>query len=183
MRTVTRIFSVALMMSFLAMIAPVSAITIVECEDSTGERSFSDKCPVGTKEVNAISLDAGRKNNPNTAINATVYVIPDCDTCEEVLEFFQFRGISVEKKFVHEDIEMQQELQTIAGKLSAPTTIIGEDVLVGYNRNRLMAALKANGYQEPSAVEEKDNIDAASSPSPRPDARLQTSDKIDTNPN
>jgi len=133
-----------------------SAVNIVECEDEQGERSFRSACPPGTTQVGSKNVRTGsssRDNDKSVIIKATLFSIPDCESCEEVKEFLQARGISFVEKNASVSIEIQQELITISGALKIPTTIIGEDVIVGYERSKLEEAYtKAGGVKpEPAA--------------------------------
>jgi glutaredoxin len=145
MKTFTSIF---LFMLFYQ-IQQVAAVTIVECEDSLGERSFQASCPPGSTQINARVIHAGSNSDvstDNSSINATLYVVPECDPCEDVREFLQTRNVSVTVKDVSFEQEMQEELQALTGTLRAPVVVIGETIISGYKRSDLLAALVAAGY-------------------------------------
>ena len=130
----------------------IAAVKIVECEDEKGNRAFHKMCPPGTKMVGEKKLSTGqsdkKKDDGATNINATLYFVPDCDTCEEVKEFLQNRNIAITEKMVNKDLKIQTELTELTGGLKVPTAVIGESVIVGYNRAELKAALEAAGYKE-----------------------------------
>ncbi len=128
----------------------IAAVNIVECEDKEGNRSFQKTCPPGSKMVSKKKLSTGKnnKNSDGVNISATLYVVPDCDTCDEVIEFLQARNVTITKKIVDKDLKLQTELTELTGGLRVPTTTIGESVIIGYNRSELKTALKASGYQE-----------------------------------
>ena len=131
----------------------ISAVSIVECEDAQGNRSFQKTCPPGstqlsTKKINTGSSNSAKKEANNVNVKATLYLIPDCEACEEIKEFLGSRNISIAEKNVNENIELQTELTDLTGSLKVPTTVIGDEVLTGYSRSKFIAALEAAGYKE-----------------------------------
>lgn len=144
-------FNTILLIILVSHLPLLAAVTIVECEDSQGERTFQATCPPGTTQVNAREIWTG--SNPdagseNASISATLYVVPDCDPCEDIREFLQARDIAVTVKDVSFEQAMQEELQALTGTLRAPVVVIGESILSGYNRSELTTALTAAGYAE-----------------------------------
>ncbi len=130
-----------------------AAVNIVECEDEKGDRSFHKTCPPGTTKVGSKRIStgaAGKVEDINTTIKATVYVIPECESCDEVREFLNNRNISFEEKNVSDDLELQKELTDVAGGLKVPTTVIGDEIITGYSRSRLLEALASAGFVKPA---------------------------------
>lgn len=128
-----------------------AAVNIVECEDEQGNRSFQKVCPpgsttVGQKKIHTGSGSDGKSQNAN--IRATLYMIPDCEACDEIREFLDSRNISITEKNVNESIELQTELTDLTGALKVPTTVIGEEVLTGYSRSKFLSTLEAAGYSD-----------------------------------
>ncbi len=137
---------------FIAFSLQVFAVVkVVECEDEAGNRSFQKTCPpdstmVGEKKLNTgVSSDASSKS---VDIKATIYLIPDCDTCDEVKEFLSSRNITITEKNVNENIELQNELTELTGALKVPTTVIGSEVMTGYSRSKFLSVLEAAGYKD-----------------------------------
>jgi glutaredoxin len=147
-RLITSLTIVTLsLMSFQSM----AAVKVVECEDEEGNRSFQSACPPGSTVVDEKRILTGEHTADKAVsadVSATLYSIPECDSCDGVREFLQNRGIAITEKSVNEDIENQNELSELTGTLKVPATVIGEKVVTGYNRSELMAALEAAGYQE-----------------------------------
>ena len=130
-----------------------AAVNIVECEDKDGNRSFQKSCApgsivVGKKKLPTTPNKSKNSENKNSNIQATVYIIPNCNVCDEVREFLNVRNISIIEKNVHDNQELQNELAELAGALKVPTTVIGNEILSGYNRQDFMKILKAAGYEE-----------------------------------
>jgi glutaredoxin len=130
-----------------------AAVNIVECEDEEGNRSFQKNCPPGSTQVGEKKLKTGAssdKNSRNVNIQATLYMIPDCEACDEIREFLGARNIPITEKNANDSIEIQNELTELTGALKVPTTIIGEEVLTGYSRSKFISALEAAGYKDDS---------------------------------
>lgn len=130
----------------------LAAVKIVECVDESGNRSYQKTCPPGYNQIGEKKINTGNNSgdskNKNTDIKATLYVIPDCEACDEIKEFLNNRKISFTEKNVNEDIELQKELTDLTGSLKVPTTIIGDEILTGYSRSKFLNALKEVGYKD-----------------------------------
>jgi len=136
-----------------------SAVKVVECEDERGGKSFQKTCPPGSTQVGSKKFSTGSSGSDNdySNIKATLYFIPNCDTCDEVREFLNANGVSFDEKNANETVEIQEELTKISGGLSIPTTVIGAEVIIGYIRSEFEAALdKAKDAAPETAVEEED---------------------------
>lgn len=142
---ITLVFSITTLNAF-------AAVNIVECEDEEGNRSFQKTCPPGYTIVGEKRLSTGKSSNDtnkssenkasNTNIQATLYMIPDCEACDAVREFLAARNIPVTEKNVNDNIELQKELTNLTGKLQVPITVIGEEVLSGFSRSKFLSVLK-----------------------------------------
>ena len=156
-----KLLTVFAVMVLVSIIYPAHADKVLQCKDEEGNISYQEFCPPGTTAVG--EKQYGRKNKTsaesettNADISATMYVVPDCDTCDLVREFLEFRKISVTEKNVNDSLEVQNELKDKTGSedLKVPVTFIGENSVTGYDRQQLQAALKSAGYTEPSQEEE-----------------------------
>jgi len=129
-----------------------AAVNIVECEDKEGNRSFQKTCPPGSTMVGKKKISTGGgldSSSKSGNIQVILYLVPDCDVCDEVKEFLNVRNISITEKNVKDDIELQNELNELVGALKVPTTVIGDEIVSGYNRNSFKSALEAAGYIYP----------------------------------
>ena len=117
-----------------------SAVDIMICEDAEGNQTFQKACPPGTSLVGEKKISVG-KNSSGTVdlskLNVVVYTIPDCETCENVAIYLKSRDIPFSEKDVSKDPKIQQELTKLSGKLSVPVTVIGEEVVSGYDREKI----------------------------------------------
>ena len=135
---------------------PAWAVTVVQCEDEHGARSFQSQCPPGTKRVAEKNYNtAGGTPSAEPLPEMVLYMVPNCDSCAQVKEFLSVRNISVTEKNVANDAALQQELKDKAGDLRVPVLLIGDQKLAGYNRDALLNALKAAGYKEQNPAAEK----------------------------
>lgn len=128
---------------------PAWAASIYQCEDSKGNRSFEAHCPPGTKPVDQKTYNTeggGEAESPRAAV--TIYLVPNCDTCDQVKEFLSIRNIRPIEKDVAGNVRLQEELKAKAGDLRVPVTVIGNAVINGYNRSEMLEALAAAGYGE-----------------------------------
>ena len=149
MRKIDALFAVA----FLFFSPPLLAVSIVECEDQEGNRSFQKSCPPGYTELNRkdfyVKGAPGDRSTGEPAAglgmgqSATLYMIPACDTCEEAREFLEANGVSVTEIDVSNDYEAQAEFEALAGELKVPVTVIDGQLIRGYSRAEFRAALEA----------------------------------------
>lgn len=131
----------------------ISAVSIVECKDADGNHSFHKVCPPGSSQIGERSIKLRTNSDNKTSnknIQATLYLIPECEACDEIKEFLGSRNITITEKNVNENINLQTELTDLTGSLKVPTTVIGSEVLIGYNRSKFINALKEVGYNEDS---------------------------------
>lgn len=133
--------------------SPSFAAMVHQCKDDEGNITFQDICPPGTTSVGVKRYGPEQlSEKPRVAdISATVYLVPECETCEDIKDFLQLRNIPFTTKNVNDSIEVQNELKEKTGELKVPVTIIGEDAIVGYDRKRLLSALQKAGHAEPQA--------------------------------
>ncbi len=125
----------------------VIGVSVYQCEDERGNKTFQDSCPPGTTEVTKKDYNTSTPVASTTAKPAlTLYTIPDCDTCEQLREFLSIRDLQVTEKNVADDVNLQNELKDLAGELQVPVLLVGSKVLTGYNRTALLQALTESGH-------------------------------------
>ena len=143
---------------WLLVIANTSwSVDIIQCVDEKGNKSFAQQCPPGSKAVNrrSYSTFTSSSGDAGPGVSATLYVVPSCDTCDQVREFLGIRKIPVKEINVAENVDAQKELkEKTGGDLRVPVLIIGDKILSGYNRTTLLEALTAAGYKEPAPAAE-----------------------------
>jgi glutaredoxin len=124
-----------------------NAVSILQCEDERGNKTFQDRCPPGTKQVNQKEYSTTAPTVTSTSKGPlTLYMIPGCDTCDQLKEFLSIRELSYTEKNVADDVALQNELKDKAGELQVPVLVVGDKVLSGYNRTALLQALTDSGH-------------------------------------
>jgi len=125
----------------------VVGVSVSQCEDEQGNKTFQASCPPGTTEVTKKNYNTSTPVANTTARPVlTLYTIPDCDTCEQLREFLSIRELQVTEKNVADDVNLQNELKDLAGELQVPVLLVGSKVLTGYNRTALLQALTESGH-------------------------------------
>lgn len=131
----------------------VYAVTIVECENNQGERSFQTTCPPGTTQIDVRQINTGSQpstSDDSETITSTLYTVPGCVICGDVQEFLETRNVIVTVKDASNEQVIQDELRELTGELRVPVVTIGDKILKGYNRAELTTALESMGYSPDS---------------------------------
>lgn len=129
----------------------VAAVKVVECKDEQGNRSFSQTCLPGHSVIGEKKISTGTgepKEVDAKDITATIYLVPECAACDEAKEFLNVLGITLNVINVTDDIKYQNIVKELAGELRVPVTVIGDNVIQGYNRNKFESAMKDAGLQQ-----------------------------------
>jgi glutaredoxin-like YruB-family protein len=66
-----------------------------------------------------------------------VFTQPDCLPCEAVKLFLRDRGVEFEEKNVFEGFAAVREMRQKYHSRSTPTVVVGDQVLIGFNPERL----------------------------------------------
>jgi glutaredoxin 3 len=77
--------------------------------------------------------------------NVTIYSTPTCHFCQMAKEFFTEKGVKYTAYDVASDAAKRAEMIELTGQLGVPVIVIGDDVSVGFSRERLAQKL---GIQE-----------------------------------
>jgi glutaredoxin len=128
----------------------VWAVKVYECEDERGNHSFEQQCPPGTTAINKKEYSTKRDNTnsgKSSSEKLVLYVISNCDSCDQVKEFLSVRNLSVTEKNVTDSVALQDELKDkTGGDLRVPVLLVGGKALSGYNRSNLIDALTKAGH-------------------------------------
>lgn len=131
---------------------PAMAVKIYECVDEAGNTTFESTCPPGTTVSGEKSFYTGKKK-PDAGspdIPVTLYTVPSCDACDVVKEVLGKYNAGFTEKNIENNPDLQKELQEKSGggnTLSVPTVIIGEKVIVGFNKQSLTSSLEEAGFK------------------------------------
>lgn len=71
----------------------------------------------------------------------TIYSTENCAFCKTEKQWLDSLGYKYESKMVDQDQDAMQELQDLEVGTSVPVTVISGEVIRGFNRPALMAAL------------------------------------------
>jgi glutaredoxin-like YruB-family protein len=64
----------------------------------------------------------------------TIYTTPTCGYCQMAKQFFKEKGIEYEEFDVMADIGKRQEMVEKTGQLGVPVIMVGDEVVVGFDR-------------------------------------------------
>ena len=73
--------------------------------------------------------------------SVTIYSTPTCHFCHMAKEFFTEKGVEFTAYDVASDATKRQEMIQMTGQLGVPVIVIGDDVMVGFDRARLATKL------------------------------------------
>ena len=68
----------------------------------------------------------------------TVYSTPTCHFCNMAKEYFNANGVAYESFDVSVDQEKRREMMDISGQLGVPVITIDNDVIIGFNKPKLL---------------------------------------------
>jgi NADH-dependent peroxiredoxin subunit F len=71
----------------------------------------------------------------------TVYSSPDCAYCYTVKGYLEDNGFEYEEINIYEDTQAYDKMVEISGQKNVPVTVIGDDVLIGWNKEKFKEAL------------------------------------------
>lgn len=73
--------------------------------------------------------------------NVEIYSTPTCTYCQAAKEFFAQNGVEYVEHDVAADLEKRTEMVEKSGQMGVPVITIGEEVIVGFDQERIQAAL------------------------------------------
>ncbi|MCX6786791.1 MAG: glutathione S-transferase N-terminal domain-containing protein [Candidatus Kaiserbacteria bacterium] len=71
----------------------------------------------------------------------SIYSTPTCHFCQVTKDFLKEKGITYTEFDVAHDLDKRQEMINRSGQMGVPVISIGDDVIVGFDREKLSAAL------------------------------------------
>jgi glutaredoxin 3 len=71
----------------------------------------------------------------------TIYSTPTCVFCPAVKKFLNDQNLTYEEIDVSKDPEALEEMKQKTGQMGVPVTVIGEEVVIGYDKKKLQKAL------------------------------------------
>ena len=70
-----------------------------------------------------------------------IYSTPTCHFCQMSKDFFKENGIEYTEYNVQSDLEKRQEMIQKSGQMGVPVIYIGDDLVVGFDKDKLSALL------------------------------------------
>jgi glutaredoxin-like YruB-family protein len=76
-----------------------------------------------------------------TTPTVTIYSTPTCHFCHAAKDFFTANGIAFSDYDVASDLAKRQEMIQKSGQMGVPVIYVGEEMVVGFDENRLKELL------------------------------------------
>jgi len=71
----------------------------------------------------------------------TIYSTPTCHFCQLAKDFLKEKGIAYTEFDVAHDLERRQEMISKSGQMGVPVIMVGETLIVGFDREKLASTL------------------------------------------
>ncbi|MEJ0053470.1 MAG: glutaredoxin domain-containing protein [bacterium] len=75
----------------------------------------------------------------------TIYSTPTCHFCQMSKDFFKEHGIAFTDYNVATDLQKRQEMIDKSGQMGVPVIYIGEEMVVGFDKEKLSSLLGIAG--------------------------------------
>ena len=73
--------------------------------------------------------------------NVTIYTTPTCHFCHMAKDFFKEKNIAYTEHDVASNLEKRKEMMEKSGQLGVPVIFIGDQMIIGFNKPKIAAAL------------------------------------------
>ena len=71
----------------------------------------------------------------------TIYSTPTCHFCQMTKDFLKEKGIDYTEFDVAHDLEKRQEMIQKSGQMGVPVIFVGNDMIIGFDKERLQTTL------------------------------------------
>ncbi|MFZ1987597.1 MAG: glutaredoxin domain-containing protein [Minisyncoccia bacterium] len=71
----------------------------------------------------------------------TIYSTPTCHFCQMSKDFFKEHNVAYTEHDVASDLEQRKEMIQKSGQMGVPVIFIGEEMVVGFDKERLSSLL------------------------------------------
>ena len=71
----------------------------------------------------------------------SIYCTPTCHFCQMAKDFLKERSIAYTELNVAQDLERRQEMIQKSGQMGVPVITIGDEVIVGFDKEKIAASL------------------------------------------
>ncbi len=67
----------------------------------------------------------------------TIYTTPTCHFCHMAKDYFAEKNVEYTEHDVSTNLEARQEMMSKSGQMGVPQIVIGEELVVGFDRPRI----------------------------------------------
>ena len=78
---------------------------------------------------------------PDTKPTVIIYSTPTCHFCHMAKDFFKEKNVAYTDYNVAADPEKRKELIEKSGQMGVPVILIGEDMVIGFNKPKIVQLL------------------------------------------
>lgn len=71
----------------------------------------------------------------------TIYSTPTCHFCQVAKDFLKENSVSYTEFDVAHDLERRQEMIQKSGQMGVPVIFVGDEIIIGFDREKLASAL------------------------------------------
>jgi glutaredoxin 3 len=71
----------------------------------------------------------------------TIYSTPTCHFCHMAKDFFTANNVQFTDYNVATDLEKRREMMEKSGQMGVPVIMIGDELIVGYDKERIVSTL------------------------------------------
>ncbi len=75
-------------------------------------------------------------------MNIKIYSTPTCPWCVLAKKYFNDKKIAFDDFNVAQDQEKAEEMVELSGQMGVPVIVIGDEVIVGFDKDKIERALK-----------------------------------------
>ena len=84
-------------------------------------------------------------DTPTQQKTVEIYSTPTCHFCQMSKEFFAEHGVEYTNYDVSKDLERRQKMFDITSQMGVPVIVIGDDVVIGFDKEKLSELLGITG--------------------------------------
>ncbi len=77
----------------------------------------------------------------DTQKKVTIYSTPTCHFCVMAKDYFKQNSVAYEEFNVASDTAKRTEMMQKSGQLGVPVIVIGDDIIIGFNKPKLAKSL------------------------------------------
>ena len=74
-------------------------------------------------------------------MKVTIYSTPTCPFCQQAKDFFKENNVEFEDINVADDEKAAQKMIDLTGQMSVPQIMVGEEVVIGFDKPKLQELL------------------------------------------